>query len=174
LGVQQLGLGGLAAPNLREIFIEEGNRKFKVNGNFIVDFEGVSIIWYFGQLCEVVIWGSIQQLSGGCFACSCIVSSVIFECGSQLSCIERYAFYKCSSLSSICIPSSVEKICEGCFSECNSLSTITFESDSKLSCIERYAFYKCSSLSSIYIPSSVEKICEGCFYGCNSLSTITF
>jgi hypothetical protein len=173
-GLQQLCPYALTAPNLREVCIEEGNCSFKVKGHFTVDFEGISMIQYFGELCEVIIWRSIIKLSYGCFAYCGTVSSVIFERGSKLSCIERFAFYNCSSLSSICIPSSVEKICDHCFFDRNSLSTITFESGSKLSGVEYYAFYICSSLSSICIPSSVEKICGTCFRGCNSLSTITF
>jgi hypothetical protein len=83
---------------------------------------------------------------------------VIFESGSKLSRIERFAFWKCSSLSAICIPCSVEKILEGCFSGCGSLSTVTFEHGSKLSCVERSSFSHCSSLSAIYIPSALRPI----------------
>jgi hypothetical protein len=76
-------------------FIEEGNCSFTVNGNFILDFDGVWIIRYFGESDEVIILPSVRKLSGGCFAYCRTVSSVIFECASKLSCIERSAFCGC-------------------------------------------------------------------------------
>jgi hypothetical protein len=90
-----LSLCALVAPNLQDIVIEEGNLSFKVRGNFIVDFEGLSMVRYFGQLCEVTIWRNIRKLSSGCFAECRTVSNVIFESDSQLSCIESYAFSDC-------------------------------------------------------------------------------
>jgi hypothetical protein len=120
--------------------------------------EGLSLIWYFGHLCEVRICRSILELSDFCLAGCGTVSSVIFESGSTLSCIEGYVFANCSSFSSINIRSSVETIYRYCFAGCKSLWTITFESGSKLSCIEGYGFRHCSSLSSSYIPSSRQHI----------------
>jgi hypothetical protein len=164
----------LLAPNLREILIADENCSLKVRECFIVDFEGTSIVGYFGDFCEVTIGRLIRKLSEHCFTLSTTLSSVIFDSDSQLSCIENHAFSDCSSLSSIFIPSSVETICHHCFNRCKSLSTITFEYGSKLSCIKDYAFQDCSSLSSICIPGSVAKICKSCFCVCKSLSTITF
>jgi hypothetical protein len=60
---------------------------------------------------------------------------VTFESGCKLSRIGRSAFWRCSSLSSICIPSSVEQLCASCFADCNGLSSVTFESGSKLSSV---------------------------------------
>ena len=60
-----------------------------------------------------------------------------------------YAFYNCSSLTSITIP-------EGVYS------------------IYRYAFASCSSLTSITIPDSVTNIYDYAFASCSSLTSITF
>ncbi|MCH5172105.1 MAG: leucine-rich repeat domain-containing protein, partial [Erysipelotrichales bacterium] len=72
------------------------------------------------------------------------IKKVIFKNGSKLESIGDYAFYKCSSLTSIVIPSSVTSIGYGAFSDC-------------------------SSLTSIVIPNSVISIGEHAFSGCNSL-----
>jgi hypothetical protein len=62
--------------------------------------------------------------------------------------IYQYAFYDCSSLTSITIPNGVTSI-------------------------GSYAFYNCSSLTSITIPDSVTSIGGGAFSGCSSLTSIT-
>ena len=63
--------------------------------------------------------------------------------------ISKYAFYQCSSLSSIEIPESVTSI-------------------------GKYAFYQCSSLSSIEIPSGVTSIGYGAFSGCGRLTDVYY
>lgn len=68
--------------------------------------------------------------------------------GCAVTSIERFAFYYCSSLTSVTIPSSVTSIGE-------------------------YAFYSCSSLTSVSIPSSVTSIGEYAFCNCSSLTSIS-
>jgi hypothetical protein len=83
---------GGANLNLRAIFLAEGNRHFTVCGDFLLDFDGISIARYFGQAAEVTIWKSIERLVEGCSAGSQTLSSVIFESGSGISFIEKDAF----------------------------------------------------------------------------------
>lgn len=61
--------------------------------------------------------------------------------------IANWAFYECTSLTSITIPNSVTSI-------------------------GIYAFENCSSLTSISVPYSVKNIGGSAFWGCSSLSTI--
>ena len=65
----------------------------------------------------------------------------------SISYIGEYAFYNCSSLTSVTIPNNVESI-------------------------GAYAFYGCNSLTSITIPSSVRDIYNYAFNGCSSLKNL--
>jgi hypothetical protein len=170
----ELDAAAFLHTNLHRISIAPGNRHLKVCGDFILDFEGVSIKLYFGKDTEGTIPKNITVLPANCFAYRATISRVIFESGSRLSRIEKSAFSQCESLSSICIPASVETICEGCFYACRSLSVVTFEANSNLCRIEKEAFSRCRSLSSICIPSRVASLSEDVFFGCGSLSALTF
>ena len=66
---------------------------------------------------------------------------------NSVTSIGKYAFCKCSSLTSIEIPNSVTSIGNS-------------------------AFYDCSSLTSVTIPNSVTSIGEAAFYGCSSLPVV--
>ena len=85
--------------------------------------------------------------------------------------IYEYAFYDCSSLTSITIPKSVTSIGNAAFYGCNSLKSIVIP-DSVTS-IGNAAFYGCNSLKSIVIPDSVTSIGGSAFYVCESLTSIT-
>ncbi len=85
--------------------------------------------------------------------------------------IGSYAFYNCTSLTSVTIPDSVTSIGEGTFEYCTSLTGITIP-DSVTS-IGDYAFAACSSLTSITIPDGVTSISNYAFSGCTALTSIT-
>ena len=89
----------------------------------------------------------------------------------SVTCIEKHAFYNCTSLTSITIPDSVTSIGEAAFIRCTSLTSITIP-DSVTS-IGAWAFGDCHSLTSITIPNSVTSIGEAAFIRCTSLTSIT-
>ena len=84
--------------------------------------------------------------------------------------IGDYAFYGCSSLTSVTIPNSVTTIGYDAFYGCTGLTSITIPNS--VTNIGDYAFYGCSSLTSVTIPNSVTEIGWRAFSGCSSLTSI--
>ena len=84
--------------------------------------------------------------------------------------IGNYAFYNCSSLTSITIPYSVTSIGTHAFAYCTSLASITIP-DSATS-IGSFAFYDCGNLKSVTIPDGVTSIGYCAFYCCG-LTSVT-
>jgi hypothetical protein len=103
-----------------DISLADGNCHLKVCGDFLLDFEGVSIKRYFGNMPEMAIQASVKELDVGCFAGCQSVVSVEFEPGSQLTHIRDQVCSMASALSSICIPSSLRLLGKGCFQKCDS------------------------------------------------------
>ena len=85
--------------------------------------------------------------------------------------IRSYAFYYCTSLSSITIPNSVTSIDKNAFNNCTSLSSVTIPNG--VTSIGGSAFSYCTSLTSITIPDSVTSIGGGAFRDCTSLASVT-
>ena len=85
--------------------------------------------------------------------------------------IGSYAFYKCSSLTSVTIGESVTSIGNYAFYNCSSLISVTIPNS--VTSIGNYAFYKCSSLTSVTIPNSVTTIGESAFKDCSGLTSLS-
>jgi hypothetical protein len=171
--VQQIGPSSLTSVIRQNVSIVAANRHLKLEGAFVMDFEGISIQTYFGRDRKLRIPKKVETLSPRSFEGLTGLSSITFESGSRLSCFGWSAFSG-SSLSSICIPSSLKELGHNCFNHCSSLSSVKFESPSQLSLISDTAFCACSALPSICIPSSVTELQLCCFVSCWLLSNVTF
>jgi hypothetical protein len=79
------------------------------------------------RLLKLVIQSDVIKICGECFSCCPSLFDMVFEYGSQLTCIEEHVF-EGSGLKKIQIPSSVEFLGKDCFSQCKSLCELTFES----------------------------------------------
>ena len=94
---------------------------------------------------------------------------ILFD--APITYIGEYAFYRCTSLTSVTIPNSVTSIGTQAFYYCTSLTSVTIP-DSVTS-IGKSAFYNCTSLTSVTIPNSVTSIGEETFRYCSSLTSVT-
>ena len=90
---------------------------------------------------------------------------------NSVTSIGDYAFYDCSSLTSVTIGESVTSIGDYAFYDCSSLTSVTIPNS--VTSIGDYAFYDCSSLTSVTIPNNVTTIGKGAFSWCSSLTSIT-
>ena len=88
-----------------------------------------------------------------------------------LTSIEPYAFYNCTSLTSVTIGNSVTSIGNCAFEDCTSLTSVIIP-DSVTS-IGNSAFFNCSGLTSVTIGNSVTSIGADAFYNCTSLTSVT-
>ncbi|MBE5732084.1 MAG: hypothetical protein E7353_03515 [Clostridiales bacterium] len=105
------------------------------------------------------------------YNCTSLTSITIPD---SVTSIREYAFRNCTSLTSITIPDSVTSIREYAFYYCTSLTSVMFGENSQLTSIGERVFYNCSSLTRIEIPSSVTSVNSSAFYYCTSLTSVTF
>ena len=111
--------------------------------------------------CNAIIETATNKLVAGC-------QNTIIP--NSVTSIGNYAFYGCSSLTSVTIPNSVTWIGYEAFRDCSSLTSVTIPES--VTGIGDDAFRDCSSLTSVTIPESVTSIGSFAFYGCSSLSTV--
>ena len=94
-----------------------------------------------------------------------------YEVPAGVTSIGEYAFYYCSSLTSVTIPKGVTQIGECAFEGCSGLTSVTIPKG--VTSINGGAFFGCSSLTSVMIPESVTSIGAWAFVRCASLTSIT-
>ncbi len=84
--------------------------------------------------------------------------------------IPNYAFYGCSSLTSVTLPDSVTSIGYSAFYGCRSLANIAIPNSVAL--IGAHAFGSCSQITKIILPDSITSIGVGAFGSCSELTII--
>ena len=92
--------------------------------------------------------------------------------GKTVTSIGEYAFFTCTSLTSIAIPDSVTSIGNEAFYICRSLTSITIGNG--VTSIGYAAFWNCTSLKSITVPDGITSIADHAFMSCSSLTAVTF
>ena len=84
--------------------------------------------------------------------------------------IGRFAFYDCTSLTSLNISNSIKSIGELAFHYCPKLTSVTF--GNSVTSIGESAFFGCSGLTSVTIPKGITFIGGGAFGFCRRLTSI--
>jgi len=90
--------------------------------------------------------------------------------GKPVTGIGSWAFWDCTSLTSVTIPDSVTSIGDFVFHSCSGLTSVTI--GNSVTNFGEGAFLLCGSLASVTIPDSVTSIGGGAFIGCSSLTSI--
>ena len=101
------------------------------------------------------------------YYCTSLTSVTI---GNGVTSVGDYAFSDCTSLTSVNIPDSVVSLGNSAFSGCTSLTSVTI--GNSVTSIGSHVFSGCTSLTSVTIPDSVTSIGEDALYYCTSLTSV--
>lgn len=161
---------------LTSINVDENNPKYCSKNGIVFSKDKTMLVCYPAgkKNSSYFIPDSVTSIGSYAFDGCGALKTVTFNENSQLNTIRRYAFYGCSTLTSITIPDGVTSLGDFAFHSCTSLETVTFGGNSQLEVIGISAFYGCSTLTSIIIPNSVTNIGREAFDRCDGLGTIYY
>ena len=157
--------------SLKSINVASGNLYYSSKDGVLFDKNKSNLIQYpmGNQRTEYTVPNSVKTIGDWAFyGCSSLTSVTI---PNSVRSIFGFAFSGCSSLTSVTMPNSVGLIDVYAFSGCSSLTSVTIPNSVNL--IDRCAFSGCSSLTSVIIPNSVWKIMDSAFSDCSSLTSVT-
>lgn len=84
--------------------------------------------------------------------------------------VANYAFYNCTTLSTVSMPSSVKIVGRAAFYDCTALTSVSLPAS--LDTIQDFTFYRCKSLNPLSLPPMLTYIGRSAFYKCGSSASI--
>ena len=136
-----------AGKSLKEIKVNEDNRKYKVENGVLFSKDGTKLYAYpMGKTEDTYVFPSTLK-----------------EIGNR-------AFASCTNLKEIDIPQSIEKVGDHAFSDCSGLIRVSINSNEILGC----CFFHCINLEDVIIGKNVKKISSMVFSQSNKISSIKY
>ena len=86
--------------------------------------------------------------------------------------VSDYAFYGCSTLSSVSLANGLQTIGNGAFAECINLQSCIIADNANIKAIGKDAFYNCRSLKTFKLPIGLQALGDCCFEGCTGLEYV--
>lgn len=161
---------GVQSPVLEKVVVDPDNPLFySIDDKYMIRRSDNVLVLGCGG--DVVIPAVVTGIADNAFYYRKNITSISFASQSNLTWIGNRAF-ALTSIKSIALPSSLETISGYAFYNCTSLSSITISS-SGVTSIGNYAFYNCSALNGFNIPSTVTNIGQNAFAGCSGMTGIT-
>ena len=162
------GCSSLTSINIPSSIISIGNRAFwdcvNLNSVYIDSIQDYCCISFYGYT------SSPFYNSGDVNLYINNKLTKYLELPSSVTSISNYAFFSCTSLTSVNIPNSVTSIGNYTFYGCTGLTSVNIPNS--VSSIGISAFEHCTGLTNISIPSSVSSIGDSAFSGCTGLTSI--
>ncbi|MDE7332394.1 MAG: leucine-rich repeat protein [Lachnospiraceae bacterium] len=94
--------------------------------------------------------------------------------GVNIRGISDYAFYNCSTLSSVKLNNGLETLGNGAFAGCFRLEKCEIAPNANILAIGKDAFYNCRALTSFTVPIGLQALGDCCFENCVNLQEISF
>ena len=161
------GYVGYYAKNVYTSLETQSKLSTDSNGYMIyTDGDGKILVGCEGSEAELTLPSGITAINKYAFYRNSSITRVVIP--DSVTSIGDYAFYGCTSLTSVTIGNSVESIGSSAFEDCTSLTSVTI--GNSVESIGDYAFEYCTALTSVTIPNSVTSIGNYAFRNCNSLN----
>ena len=164
-GVESIGQAAFADCRLDEISVEEGNRRYYIDENCLIDRDNSMLML---GLSSGTIPSYITRLGDHCFSNTNITTANIPE---GITTVSNNAFSRCEKLYSVTLPKTVTILDATCFAWCPELYFIQLPPN--LTEIRTYVFDSCP-LSDVLIPETVHTVLQRAFGDIPSLRSVTF